>query len=90
LEQPLKEHLEYTKKLWTDNKLLLAGPFLDDQGGFAVLRVSGGLEARKILSKESGVAEGVLAAELHPWYLLFESSARGGLFSTAPQAMEVK
>lgn len=84
-EQPLKTHAEYMQKLYTERKLLYAGPFLDDQGGVAILSVSNADEVRQILANEPATREQIFVAEAHPWYLTFDTTQNRSLFQEKPK-----
>ena len=71
--QALRPHARYLQQLYDQGKLLYAGPFLDNCGGLAILKVSTEAEAREILAIEPATAEQVLIAEIHPWRLLFDA-----------------
>jgi len=49
--QPLLEHHHFMEQLLDAGKLDFAGPFLDDQGGIAMLTASSEAEAKEILPK---------------------------------------
>ena len=46
----------------TIGKLVLAGPFLDDQGGFILLKAANLAEAQKIADEDPANQNGVLKA----------------------------
>lgn len=73
-EQPLRGHGEYLQKLFEEKKLIYAGPFLDDHGGLAILRVSGASEMHEIMAKEPGTQQHIFEAEVHPWYMAFDAA----------------
>ena len=50
----------------------MGGPFLDGEGGMAVLEVSSAEEAQKLAKEDPGVVSGVLDPEIHPWLTVFE------------------
>jgi uncharacterized protein YciI len=71
--QPLQPHAKYIQQLYDQGKLILAGPFLDNSGGMAVVSVSSEEDLREILASEPATREGIFVAETHPWYLLFDA-----------------
>ena len=73
-EQHLLNHAHFMQQLLDEGKLDFAGPFLDDQGGVAVLTVSSETEAREILAQEPSLLEGIFEAELHPFQFAFDSA----------------
>ena len=74
LEQPLRPHAEYMQKLYDEGKLLYAGPFMDDSGGVAILRVANEAEAHVIVANEPATLQQIFVAEIHPWYLTFDEN----------------
>ncbi len=72
-EQRLRKHGEYMQKLFENKKLLFAGPFLDDQGGLAVVDVSSEDEAKNILAEEPATQEHIFEAELHAIRFTFDA-----------------
>jgi uncharacterized protein YciI/ketosteroid isomerase-like protein len=79
-EQPLREHGEYLQKLLEDKKLLFAGPFLDDQGGLAVLSVADEAEARDALAHEPATLAHILEPELHQVRFIFDAATGASPF----------
>lgn len=66
-EQDLGPHVGYLHTLQADGSLILAGPFLDDQGGAAVVEVPGEADLNRILANDPGVQSDVRLPETHPW-----------------------
>lgn len=69
-EQPLQAHLAYMKTLRVQGRLLLGGPFLDDEGGLVVVSAAGIDEANQIASDDPAIRAGVMVAKAHPWKIL--------------------
>ncbi|MBS1530256.1 MAG: hypothetical protein JSU01_08110 [Bacteroidetes bacterium] len=65
-----KAHLENIMRLANEGKLIVAGPFLDDQDirGIFIFNVSSVEEAKKLTESDPAVKAGSLVMELHPWY----------------------
>jgi uncharacterized protein YciI len=65
-----KAHLKNIMKLVAEGKLIIAGPFLDDQPirGIFVFNVSTVEEAKKLTETDPAIKAGSLVMELHPWY----------------------
>ena len=63
-------HLRNIIRLAKEGKLLLAGPFLDDQNirGIFIFNVTTVEEARELASTDPAVKAGLLEMEFHPWY----------------------
>lgn len=63
-------HLRNIKRLASDGKLIVAGPFLDDQPlrGIFIFNVDGVAEAQKLTESDPAIKAGTLVMELHPWY----------------------
>jgi len=64
------QHMENIRKLATDGKLVLAGPFMDNGEirGIYIFDVESVEEARKLTATDPAIQAGVLEMELHPWY----------------------
>jgi uncharacterized protein YciI len=69
-DQPLQEHGRFLIDLYQKGFLRLAGPFLDDTGGAAALRVETEEQAKAIVATDPAVISGVLIPELHAWRLV--------------------
>ncbi len=63
-------HLKNIMKLADEGKLVVAGPFMDDQPieGIFILNVATVAEAKTIADTDPAVKAGTLIMELHPWY----------------------
>lgn len=63
-------HLKNIGKLVAEGKLIIAGPFLDDQSirGIFIFNVETVEEARKLTDTDPAIQAGSLIMELHPWY----------------------
>jgi uncharacterized protein YciI len=69
-DQPLKDHFRFLLALYKQGVLQLAGPFTDDTGGAAALRVETEDAARAIVAADPAVTSGVMIPELHAWKLV--------------------
>jgi len=65
-----KAHLKNITRLADEGKLLLAGPFLENEPlrGIFIFDVASVEEARQLTSTDPAVKAGTLVMELHPWY----------------------
>src|ERR1700744_713593 len=65
-----KAHLKNITKLADEGKLIMAGPFLDDQPikGIFIFNVTSIEEAKKLTETDPAIKAGSLVMELHPWY----------------------
>ncbi len=63
-------HLKNIQRLAAEGKLIVAGPFLDDQkiAGIFIFNVESVEEARELTATDPAVKAGELEMELHPWY----------------------
>lgn len=63
-------HLKNIDRLANEGKLIVAGPFMDDQPikGIFIFNVSTIEEARKLTDTDPAIQAGSLLMELHPWY----------------------
>ncbi len=66
----LKAHLKNITRLSEEGKLIVAGPFLDDQPlrGIYIFDVAKLEEAKELTSTDPAIKAGTLVMELHPWY----------------------
>ncbi|MBL8008351.1 MAG: hypothetical protein JNJ56_12540 [Ignavibacteria bacterium] len=64
------EHMKNIIRLAEEGKLILAGPFMDNQEirGIYVFNVQTLDEARELTATDPAIKAGVLVMELHPWY----------------------
>lgn len=65
-----KAHLKNIIRLANEGKLIIAGPFLDNQEirGIFIFNVSTVEEAKKLTETDPAIKAGELVMELHPWY----------------------
>jgi uncharacterized protein YciI len=63
-------HLKNIMKLAAEGKLVVAGPFMDDQPirGIFIFNVESIEEAQKLTATDPAIKAGTLVMELHPWY----------------------
>ncbi len=69
-EELFKAHLKNITRMSEEGKLILAGPFTDDEPlrGIYIFDVATVEEARQLASTDPAVKAGTLILELHPWY----------------------
>ena len=65
-----KAHLKNIIRLANEGKLIVAGPFLDDQPveGIFIFNVETIEEARELTNTDPAIQSGELVMELRPWY----------------------
>lgn len=63
-------HLKNIQRLAAEGKLIVAGPFLDDQPikGIFIFNVTTVEEARELTETDPAIKAGSLVMELHQWY----------------------
>lgn len=63
-------HLKNIGRLADEGKLIVAGPFMDDQPikGIFIFNVTTIEEAKKLTETDPAIQAGSLVMELHPWY----------------------
>ena len=75
-EQPLQAHGEYMAKLLDEGVLVIAGPYLDDSGGLAIVQARNIDHVKEIIASDPAVRDGVFTAEAQPWQVVFSSVVR--------------
>jgi uncharacterized protein len=68
-KQPLTGHFQYMSRLEAEGKLILGGGFTDGSGAMGVLQVSNLEEACEIIENDPAVKDGIVTAQIHPWYV---------------------
>lgn len=65
-----KAHLMNIQRLADEGKLIIAGPFLDNQEirGIFIFNVETLEEAKTLTESDPAIKAGTLVMELHPWY----------------------
>ena len=63
-------HLKNIQRMAAEGKLVVAGPFLDNQPirGIYIFNVATVEEAQKLTETDPAIQAGTLEMELHPWY----------------------
>lgn len=69
-QKVLMAHLANIQRLANEGKLLIAGPFLDNQDirGIFIYNVKTIEEAKALTETDPGIKAGLFKMELHPWY----------------------
>jgi uncharacterized protein YciI len=71
-EQPFyREHGRYMHQLFVDKRLLMGGPFLDNQGALGILDVASVAQALEIVERDPAVLAQFVEAHVHPWQVAF-------------------
>lgn len=65
--QRLMDHGAYINGLYQQGILIEGGPFLDNSGGLAIIKVDDSDQAEEIIKQDPAVQTGVFNAELRPW-----------------------
>lgn len=61
-------HREYIARLWSEDKILAAGPFMDGSGGLFIYEAANEEEAKKLAGEDPYATAGALAsATLELW-----------------------
>jgi len=63
----ISRHIAHQRKNFDAGKLIMGGPFLDEQGGMAILEVDSRDEAQQIVQNDPAVSGGFYVVALHPW-----------------------
>jgi uncharacterized protein len=72
-EQDLLEHGLYMKKLFKEGKLLLAGPFTDNTGAEAILKVDNENEVQEIMSHDPAIIANIFSYKMNTWDIKFNA-----------------
>ncbi len=68
-EQPFfREHSRYMQQFFADKRVLMGGPFLDDQGGLGILDVTNEAQVQEILEHDPAVVAKIFQPHVHPWH----------------------
>jgi uncharacterized protein YciI len=71
-EQPFyREHGRYMQQVFADKRLIMGGPFLDNQGGLGILDVASVAQADEIVAHDPAVLAKVFQPHVHPWHAFF-------------------
>jgi uncharacterized protein YciI len=65
--QALGPHAAYWTRLAREGRAIGAGPFLDIDGGMAMVSAASIEEARAVVAADPAITSGVFVAQLHPW-----------------------
>jgi uncharacterized protein YciI len=77
LEQPLLDpHVDYMQGLMEKGVLLYGGPYTDDTGGMAIVRVGSFEEAQAIVAADPAVRNGLFAPTIKAWRTAFNAVER--------------
>lgn len=73
-EQKLAGHARYMRSLAESGVLVAAGPFIQQNGGMAIVRAEDQAGADAILNKDPGVTNGTLVGKAAEWLPVFGSA----------------
>jgi uncharacterized protein YciI len=63
-------HLEYLNQLFLEEKVVMAGPFTDKQGGMVIYKADTMEEAEQLAKADPVVAQGARTLQLREWNAL--------------------
>lgn len=66
-QQVRPEHLNYVSELYNQGKVVMAGPFVDGQGGMVMYECETEAEAKQLAQADPVVAQGARTLELRAW-----------------------
>ena len=72
-DQALGPHVAYMRQLQAEGALFAAGPFLDAEGGMAIVLAGDDAAARAILEADPAIETGVFTAVLRSWRPAFQT-----------------
>ena len=64
------DHLRYLKELYSQGRVLMAGPFNDGLGGMVIYNSVAAEEAERLAREDPAVASGARTLSLRPWTIL--------------------
>ncbi|MDQ2715242.1 MAG: YciI family protein [Chloroflexota bacterium] len=68
IEQPVfREHRRYMYQFFADKRVLMGGPFLDNQGGLGIIDVTTEAQAQEIVAHDPAVLANVFHPHVHAW-----------------------
>jgi uncharacterized protein YciI len=72
-EREMIPHVEYLKQLYNNGKLVITGPFLDEQrGGMFILEVEDEQELKEIVENDPAVKSGISTSEVRPYKIVLK------------------
>ncbi len=77
----LQAHVEYLERLAADDVVLLAGRTQEECAGtfgLVILQVESEAAARRVMTEDPGVKQGVMTATLHPYRIAVLGRSLGG------------
>ena len=83
-QQPLLPHGKYLQSLYDRRVLVIAGPFLDDAGGFVILDCPSEAAAKAIAADDPATRAGVFINEIHPIRYAFDQAAGRSIWLPHP------
>lgn len=72
-QQKLAPHAAYIRSLTERGQVVAGGPWLDTDGGMAIVRAADAEAARAILANDPAITSGVFTAEIRTWSPLIDS-----------------
>jgi len=73
-EEMIQPHVEYLKELFTREKLIITGPFLDEKrGGMFVIDVESEEELMDIVNNDPAIKNGFAKSEIRPYKIVFHN-----------------
>jgi uncharacterized protein YciI len=83
-QQALLPHGRYLQSLYERQMIVLAGPFMDDAGGFVILDCPSEAEAQAIAAAEPATRSGIFVNEVHPIRYAFDRAAGRSVWPPTP------
>lgn len=76
-QQPgIRAHLDYWQQLYTQEVLLMSGPFEDQTGGLFLISVDNLEMAKQFVADDPAVKSGLISATTHRWRVLTSAMRR--------------
>ena len=84
MEQPIGAHSAYMKQLFSEGRMIAAGPTLEAPGGMILLSCASVGEAKATMDADPAVTAGLFVGELRTWRVAFSNGE--SLASRRPEA----
>lgn len=78
-ESLIRAHVAFLRKLDSEGKLVMCGPFTDFKGGMVIIKAANVEDATRVAQSDPFVSEGVRTFEIRTWELSNEENNHLGM-----------